>query len=64
MISGSADKTTRRRVLNSYKYIMDEGKVPRLLVTVKRPEKLSIIDGSHRMAAFEMAGFARLFCEG
>ena len=54
MISGSPDETTRRRVLNPYKYIMDEGVFPRLLVTMKRPEGVSIIDGSYRMAAFDM----------
>jgi hypothetical protein len=54
MISGFADETTRRRVLTPYKHIMDEGVFPRLLVTMKRPEGLSILDGSHRMAAFEM----------
>jgi hypothetical protein len=54
MISGSADEITRQRVLNSYKHFMDKGVFPRLLVIMKRPEGLSIIDGSHRMAAFEM----------
>jgi hypothetical protein len=53
MICGSADETTRRRVRNPYKHIMDEGVFPPL-VTMKRPEGLSLIDGSHRMAAFEM----------
>jgi hypothetical protein len=33
---------------------MDEGVFPRPLVVMRRPEGLSIIDGSHRMAAFEM----------
>ncbi len=33
---------------------MDEGVFPRLLVTMKLPAGLSLIDGSHRMAAFEM----------
>lgn len=54
MISRSADETTRRRVLDPYKHIMDEGVFPRLLVTMKLPAGLSLIDGSHRMAAFEM----------
>jgi hypothetical protein len=33
---------------------MDESKFPRQLVTMKTPVGLSLIDGSHRMAAFEM----------
>lgn len=54
MISGSADATTRRRVQHPYKHILDNGVFPRLMVTMRRPEGLSIIDGSHRMAAFEL----------
>jgi hypothetical protein len=54
MIAGCADETTRRRVLNPYKYLLDNGVFPRSLVTMKRPEGVSIIDGSHRMVAFEM----------
>jgi hypothetical protein len=54
MISGAADATTKRRVQHPYRHIMDEGTFPRQLVTMKTPAGLSLIDGSHRMAAFEM----------
>jgi hypothetical protein len=54
MISGAADATTKRRVQHPYRHIMDEGKFPRQLVTMRTPAGLSLIDGSYRMAAFEM----------
>lgn len=54
MITGAADATTKRRVQHSYRHIMDEGRFPRQLVTMRTDAGLSLIDGSHRMAAFEM----------
>jgi len=54
MITGSADATTRRRVRQAYQFIMDERKFPRQLVTMRTPDGLTLLDGSHRMAAFEM----------
>jgi hypothetical protein len=54
MITGVADATTRRQVQDPYGYIMDKGTFPRRLVTMKTPTGLHLMDGSHRMAAFEM----------
>jgi hypothetical protein len=54
MITGTADATTKRRMQHPYRYIMDEGTFSRQLITMKTPAGLSLIDGSHRMAAFEM----------
>jgi hypothetical protein len=52
--SGEADASTKKRVAQSWVYIKDNGEFPRALVTMKIPEGLSLLDGSHRMAAFCM----------
>jgi hypothetical protein len=54
MITGSANATTKRRVQHPYRHIMDEGTFPRKLVTMRTPMGLTLIDGSHRLVAFEM----------
>jgi hypothetical protein len=54
MKAGTADESTKRRVAQPWIYIKDHGVFPRALVTFKKPGGLSLIDGSHRMAAFEM----------
>lgn len=35
-------------------YIRDNGVFPRALVTMQRPNGMSLMDGTHRMAAFVM----------
>jgi hypothetical protein len=54
MITGTADATTKRRVQQPYRHIMYEGTFPRQLVMMRTPTGLNLLDGSHRMAAFEM----------
>jgi hypothetical protein len=54
MKSGVADASTKKRVAQSWLYIKDNAVFPRALVTMKIPDGLSLLDGSHRMAAFNM----------
>jgi hypothetical protein len=50
--AGQADAGTKKRVARTWIYIRDNGTFPRLLVTMQRADGMSLIDGSHRMAAF------------
>jgi hypothetical protein len=52
--SGAADGSTKKRFKEAYIHIMDNGVFPRALVTMRIPGGLSLLDGSHRMAAFNM----------
>jgi hypothetical protein len=52
--AGTADASTKKRVAQPWIYIRDHGVFPRSLVTMKKVDGLSLIDGSHRMAAFEI----------
>ena len=54
MNAGTADGSTKKRVARSWVYIKDNGVFPRAPVMMKKEDGLSLIDGSHRMAAFEM----------
>jgi hypothetical protein len=54
MNAGTADTSTKKRVAQPWIYIKDNGVFPRALVTMKKADGLSLIDGSHRMAAFEL----------
>jgi hypothetical protein len=54
MKSGAADTGTKKRVAQSWIYIKDNAVFPRALVTMRIPGGLSLLDGSHRMAAFTM----------
>jgi hypothetical protein len=54
MNTGTASASTQRRVAQAWIYIKDNGVFPRALVTMKKGDGLRLIDGSHRMAAFEM----------
>jgi len=49
-----ADASTKKRFQDAYVHIMDNGVFPRPLVTMRTPGGLSLLDGSHRMAAFDM----------
>jgi hypothetical protein len=54
MKSGVADPSTKRRVARAWTYIKDNAVFPGALVTMRIPGGLSLLDGSHRMAAFNM----------
>jgi hypothetical protein len=54
MKSGAADAGTRKRVAQPWIFIKDHAVFPRPLVTMRIPGGLSLLDGSHRMAAFNM----------
>jgi hypothetical protein len=54
MNTGKADESTRKRVARSWLYIKDKGEFPHGLLTMKKPDGVSLIDGNHRMAAFQM----------
>jgi hypothetical protein len=54
MDTKTADASTQRRVSQPWVYIKDKGVFPRALVTMKKRDGLSLIDGTHRMAAFQM----------
>jgi hypothetical protein len=54
MNMGTADESTKRRIARAWTYIKDNGVFPRSLVTIKKSDGVSLIDGTHRMAAFEM----------
>jgi hypothetical protein len=49
MSSGAPDAVTKRRY---FRYILNAGTFPVPMVAMKVPSGLSLIDGSHRMAAF------------
>jgi hypothetical protein len=46
--------STKKRVAQAWLYIIKNGKFPRPLVTMKKSDGISLIDGNHRMAAFEI----------
>ncbi len=52
--AGTADESTNRRVANAWLYLKNNGVFPRALVAVRKSDGVSLIDGSHRMAAFEL----------
>ena len=52
MNAGVASESTKKRVAQSWIYMRDNGVFPRPLVTIKKPDGVSLIDGGHRMAAF------------
>jgi hypothetical protein len=52
--AGTADASTMKRVAQPWIYIKDHGIFPRAMVTMMKTDGLSLIDGSHRMAAFEL----------
>ena len=50
-ISGGAPSaTTKRRWDNLFRYVLNDGSFPVAPVVMRRPEGLSPIDGTHRMA--------------
>jgi hypothetical protein len=55
MNTGKADESTKKRVARSWLHIKDNGVFPHGLLTLKKSDGVSLIDGNHRMAAFEMA---------
>ena len=52
--SGLADAVTKRRIAAPWVYLIEKGVFPRALVTMRVPGGLSLLDGSHRMAAFTL----------
>jgi hypothetical protein len=52
--NGTADASTKKRVAQPWVHIKSNGVFPRALVTMQRTDGMSLIDGSHRMAAFVM----------
>jgi hypothetical protein len=54
MKDGTATADTKKRVAQPWLHLKDHAKFPRALVTMKKRDGLSLIDGSHRMAAFFM----------
>jgi hypothetical protein len=54
MKNGTASASTKKRVAQPWLYLKDHARLPRALVTMRRPDGFSLIDGSHRMAAFSM----------
>lgn len=54
MKGGTADESTKKRVAQAWLFLKDNAKFPKALVTMKKRDGLSLIDGSHRMAAFRM----------
>jgi len=54
MNNGTADASTKKRVAQPWIYLRDNAIFPRPLVTMKIPGGISLLDGSHRMAAFNM----------
>jgi hypothetical protein len=54
MDAKTASESTKKRVAQPWVYIRDNAVFPRTLVTMKKPDGLSLIDGTHRMAAFQM----------
>lgn len=47
---GNPDPTTKRRWDNLFRYTLNAGSFPVAAVVMRRPEGLSPIDGTHRMA--------------
>jgi hypothetical protein len=47
---GAPSTTTKRRWDNLFRYILNDGTFPVAPVVMRRPEGLSPIDGTHRMA--------------
>lgn len=54
MKSGALDASTKRRVAQPWLYLKDHARFPRALVTMQKPDGISLIDGTHRMAAFNL----------
>lgn len=54
MKNRTADASTQKRVARSWLYLKDNAVFPRHPITMRIPGGLSLIDGSHRMAAFQM----------
>ena len=52
--SGLADTVTKRRVAAPWVYLIENGVFPGALVAMRIPGGLSLLDGSHRMAAFTL----------
>jgi hypothetical protein len=50
--SGKADEVTKRRFNNAFRWILNDATFPRPVIVMKIPSGLSILDGSHRIAAF------------
>ena len=48
----TTDSVTTRRIKDAYVYIMDHACFPKPLLMMKVATGLSVLDGSHRMAAF------------
>jgi len=46
--------TAKRRWDNLFRYILNDGSFPAAPVVLRRPEGLSPIDGTHRMAVFSV----------
>jgi hypothetical protein len=51
---GSASAITKKRVARSWVYIKDNGVFPRCPLMFKTADGWSLVDGNHRMAAFEI----------
>jgi hypothetical protein len=49
---GSPSETTKRRWDNIFRYVLNAGTFPMAPVIMRRPEGLSPIDGTHRLAVF------------
>jgi hypothetical protein len=47
---GNPSSTTKRRWDNLFRYVLNDGSFPLPPVVMRRPEGLSPIDGTHRMA--------------
>jgi hypothetical protein len=47
---GSPSETTKRRWDNLFRYVLNDGAFPVAPIVMRRPEGLSPIDGTHRMA--------------
>jgi hypothetical protein len=54
MNAGTANDSTKKRVARSFLYIKDNGEFPHPLITIRKSDGVSLIDGTHRMAAFEL----------
>src|SRR6266545_8422399 len=50
MESGKPSTTTKRRWDNLFRYVLNDGSFPVAPFVMRRPEGLSPIDGTHRMA--------------
>jgi hypothetical protein len=54
MKSGTLDTSTKRRIAQPWLYLKDRACFPRALVTMQNSDGISLIDGTHRMAAFNL----------